>query len=115
MRHCSKSKVVSTEVVRSMRGQTDFSLKYFWFNGRDDTLGHPILQSEDIAEVTFKSIGPKVRPGRGINQLADDADFSRCLAYTAFKHVADAEFAPDLLDIAGFALVSKTRIAGDPE
>src|SRR5260370_14383324 len=42
-------------------------------------------------------------------------DFSRRLAHTAFKHVAYAELAPDLLDIDGFALVSKTRIARDHE
>jgi hypothetical protein len=56
-----------------------------------------------------------MHPGRGIGQLADDADLSRRLAHTAFKHIADAEFAPDLLDIDDFSLVSKTRIARDHE
>ncbi len=56
-----------------------------------------------------------MRAGRGVNQLTNDADFSGCLAHTSFKHVADAEFAPDLLDIDDFALVSKTRIARDHE
>jgi hypothetical protein len=45
-----------------------------------------------------------VRRRHGINQLADDADFSGCLAHTAFKHVADAEFAPDLFDIDALPL-----------
>ena len=66
--------------------------------------GHLVLQSKNIAQVTFKPIGPKMRAGHGINQLAGDADFSGRLAHTAFKHVADAEFAPDLLDIDGSAL-----------
>jgi hypothetical protein len=68
---------------------------------------HDRSQSEDIAQLTLKSIGPNVHSGRCINQLPDDADFSHRLAY--------AEFAPDLLDINDFALVSKTRIARDHE
>ena len=78
-------------------------------------IGHLVLQRKDIAQVTFKSISPKVRAGRGINQLAGNANFSGCLAHTSFQDVADAEFAPDLLDIDGLALVSKARIARDHE
>ena len=56
-----------------------------------------------------------MHPRHGIDQLADDADFSRRLAHTAFKHVTDAEFAPDLFDVDDLALVGKTRIARDHE
>ena len=74
-----------------------------------------ILQSENIAQITFKSIGPKVRPGPRIDQLTNDADFPRCLAHTAFKYIADAEFAPDLLHIDDMSPVGEARIASDDQ
>ena len=95
---------ISDDAHRQIRGKIGFDY---------DDMGPQVLKN--IAEVTFKSIGPKVHPGRSINQLADDADFSRRLAHTAFKHVADAEFAPDLLDIDGLAFVGKGGVSRDDE
>jgi hypothetical protein len=112
---CSKTKVVSAEVVRPTRRQIYFGLKQFWLNGRDNIHSHLVLQRKNIAQVTFKSISPKVRAGRGIDQLAGDADLSGCLAHAAFQHVANTEFAPDLFDIDGPPFVSKARIARDHE
>jgi hypothetical protein len=56
-----------------------------------------------------------VRPCKRINQLPRDADFARRLAHRPFKDVADAKLTPDLLDIDGFTLERKARIASDDE
>ena len=53
--------------------------------------------------------------GRGLDQLAGDANAIAGLPDAAFQHITHAEFASDLLDIDGFALVGEARIAGDHE
>ena len=88
---------------------------HLWADQFEGDLGDIFALQDRMTESVVSVIAPKVLPARGINQLADDADLSGCLAHTAFKHVTDTEFAPDLLDIEGFALVSKTRIARDHE
>jgi hypothetical protein len=73
MRYRAKTEIVSTEVVRPARCQIHFHLKDLWRNGRDNSLCHLVLQRKHVSQVTFKSIGPKVRAACGINQLAGDA------------------------------------------
>src|SRR6266571_6340334 len=53
--------------------------------------------------------------GLRLDELAADADSIPRLPHGALKHIADAEFAPDLLYIHSAALVGKARIAGDDE
>jgi hypothetical protein len=51
-----------------MRRQFDFCLKHFRRDGRDDTLSHPILKSEDIARILTASASlaglGSLEPGR---------------------------------------------------
>src|SRR5215472_18936050 len=56
-----------------------------------------------------------MRAGERIDQLAGDAHLRSRLAYRAFEHVADSEFAPYLFHVNGTALVGEGRIAGDHE
>jgi len=53
--------------------------------------------------------------GRGFDQLRGDANPIASLAHTAFQHIANAEFAADLLDIDGVALVGEAGVSGDHE
>jgi len=51
----------------------------------------------------------------GLDQLTGDADPVTGLANAALEHIVHAEFAADLFDIDGFALVGEARIARDHE
>src|SRR6516162_2960076 len=54
-----------------------------------------------------------MRPGFGIDQLPGNADPVAALAHRAFKDIAHAEFATDLLHIDSLSFVREGRIAGD--
>ena len=56
-----------------------------------------------------------MRAGLCLDQVAGDAHPVAALAHAAFEHIADAEFAADLLHIDRLALVGEARIAGDDE
>ncbi len=81
----------------------------------DDVGGDLILQFEDVVECAFETFRPKMRPGRGVDQLPGDTHAVRRLAHAAFQHVTHAEFAADLLHVDGAALVGEARVAGDDE
>ena len=67
------------------------------------------------ASVAVEAIGPEMRAGHGIDQLAGDPHPAAGLAHAALEHVAHAELAADLLHVDGAALVGEARIAGDHE
>jgi hypothetical protein len=102
-----------TEIVRaevgwsSPRGQIDLGLVHGRRNRGDYALGYLVLQSEDVVQLTLKTIRPEVRTRRGVNQLTSYANCPCCLAHTPFNHVTDAKFTPHLLDIDSLALVGK--------
>ncbi len=56
-----------------------------------------------------------MRAGRRVDELPGDADSARRSANAAFQHIAHAEFAADLLQVDGAALVCKAGIARDDE
>src|SRR6478609_5099635 len=115
MRRCPQIEVVCTEIIRPAHGMFDFDFQQFWSNGSDDIRRYFVLERENIAETALEPVCPDMRAGARVDQLAGDANRSGDLADTAFQHVANTEFAPDLLDVDGPALVGKTRIAGDDE
>src|SRR5262249_39768632 len=49
------------------------------------------------------------------DQLSGDAYTTAGFAHRAFEHIADAQFAADLLHIDGLAFVREARVAGDNE
>src|SRR5262249_19561688 len=64
---------------------------------------------------TVEAFGPEMRSGDSVDQLGGDAYPSASLAHRTFEHIADTQFAADLLHIDRLALVCKTGIAGDYE
>jgi hypothetical protein len=73
----------------------------------------PVLQFEHVFERAVEAVGPEMRTGQGIDQLAGDAHLRSGFAHRAFEHIADAELAPDLFHVDGLALVGEARIPGD--
>ena len=63
--------------------------------------------------MTVKSIGPKLRPGRRIDELRADAKLLADGPQTAFDDIVDPELAPDLAAVDRAALISKGRLPGD--
>src|SRR5262245_45536932 len=82
-------------------------------NRGSDILSNLVLYGEDVGEVSVVSLSPKVRAGRGLDDLSSNPDAGSCLPYASFEHKADAELPPDLFDVDGSPLVSKARIASD--
>src|ERR1700752_331428 len=52
---------------------------------------------------------------RGFNQLTGNSHPTNHFPHTAFQYIADAQFATNLPDIDGLALVSERRVSSDDE
>ena len=48
-------------------------------------------RSKMSSQLAFEAVGPQMRPGRGIDELAGDAHAVAGLAHAAFQHVAHAQ------------------------
>src|SRR5262245_61096694 len=81
------------------------------FDRADNAARHPVLQLEDIVQCAVEAIGPDVRAGGRVDQLAGDAHAVAGFAHAAFEHIAHAKFPRHLLYVDGAALVGETRIA----
>jgi hypothetical protein len=66
-----------------------------------------ILELEDIFGLTVKSVGPELRPCRGVDELRADAKLRADGPQAALDEIADAEFTPDLAAIDGAALINE--------
>ena len=108
--------VVGVEALgRLALGPLDLGLLEPRRDRADDARRHLVLQLEDVLELAVEPVGPEMRAGRGIDQLAGDAHPAAGLAHAALEHVAHAELAADLPHVDGPALVGEARIAGDDE
>src|SRR5262249_2994666 len=58
-----------------------------------------LLNGEDVFQVTIEIIRPELKTGRTINQLSGDPHAIGSFAHAAFEQVANAELAPNLLDV----------------
>src|SRR3954470_22522005 len=56
-----------------------------------------------------------MRARRRLNELSPYPDAPTRFSYASFEHVADAEFAPNLLDVDRLTLVGEARISRDDE
>src|SRR5438105_2308839 len=93
----------------------DFGLAQPRLYGAGDIARNLVLQFENVIEGAVEAVGPDVRAASRVDQLSSDAHAVAGLADAAFEHVAHAQFARDLLQVDGAALVRKTRIARDHE
>jgi hypothetical protein len=71
------------------------------------------LQFEDVVEATVETVGPDVRAGCRVDQLASNAHPVSALAHRTFEDIADTQFAADLFYVETLVLVCEGRIAGD--
>ena len=78
-----------------------------------DAFGNFVLEVEDILELAVEAFGPDMGAGFGIDQLGGNAETISRLAHAAFKHIARAKLASDLLHIDLLALVGERRVACD--
>ena len=74
-----------------------------------------ILDRENVFERAVVSLRPQVSSGGGLNKLARNAKAIAGFSDTAFEHIAHSEFAADLFDVYGVALVGKAGVPGDDE
>jgi hypothetical protein len=72
-----------------------------------------VLHYEHIVERTIISLHPNLIAGRAIDQLGRDAHPIAIGLQTTLQHILNPEFARDLADIHGLALVDLGRITGD--
>ena len=84
-------------------------------DGADDPRRHLVLQLEDVGQLAVETVGPKVRAGRRLDQLAGDAQPVIGPSHAALEHVAHAELAADLPDVDRAPLVGEGRVARDDE
>ena len=80
-----------------------------------DAAGDLVLQGKQIADVALEPLGPQMRAGLGIDQLGVDADLLGRALDAAFKHIAHAQLAADLLGVDRLALVGERGIARNHE
>src|SRR5215475_10340821 len=85
----------------------DFSLPDLRFDDGDDAGRDSILQIEDGIQCTLVTVRPYVTARRRIDELPRNAQSASSLAHRSFKHIAHAEFAPNLANIDGAASVGK--------
>ena len=78
------------------------------FDGARDARGHLVLKFENIFERAVEAVGPNMRAADCVDQLRGDSHATARFADRAFEHVADAEFAADLLHVHSVALISET-------
>ena len=81
----------------------------------DDAIGNLVLHGKGIGEVAVVALAPQMGAGRRLDELRGDAHAVTRLAHASLEHIADAQIAPDLLDVDGLALVDEARVARDHE
>jgi len=74
-----------------------------------------VLQSEKINCVAVEPLRPKMRVGRGIDELGVDADLAAGPTDASFEHIAHAEVAANLLRVDRLIPVGERGIARDHE
>ena len=81
--------------------------------GLDNLLRDLVLKGKDIPHFTVIALCPDMAAGGSVQQLGINAHPVIGPAHTPFQNVADAQVAPDLLNIDRSALVGKRGIAGN--
>src|SRR5579863_8942109 len=114
MRYGAKIKIISAEAVWPLASRVlNLSLAQARLDHSDHARRDPVLQIEHIVKRAIEFIGPEMRAGRGLDELAGNPYAATRLAHASFQHITHAKLAPDLLHVHGFALVNEARIARD--
>lgn len=96
----SQDKVIGIETVGPFAlDPIDFGASQARRDGANDRQCDCILKSEDVIGPVIIALGPNMRSGRRVDQLAGDAHAITYLANTAFEHVMHPEFAANLLHV----------------
>ena len=74
-----------------------------------------VLHIEEIGDRFVETLGPKMIAGFGIDQLHVHPKPIAIALHRAFEHVADVQFAAELLTSISFALKVNARVSGDHE
>jgi hypothetical protein len=85
------------------------------FDRGNDHRGDLVLDREDVGNGAIVTLGPDMRAGRGIDELARNAQAIAGLANASFQNILHAKVSGDLADVGGLSLVGEARIAGDHE
>ena len=74
-----------------------------------------VLHVEEIGQGLVEALGPEMIAGLGIDELDVDAHAVAAALHRAFEDIAHVQFAADLLQIDGLALVGEGGVAPDDE
>src|SRR5206468_122304 len=100
--------VIGIEALRGLARRTlKFCLLNLGSDCRDNASRHSILQVEDVLKYPVKVVGPEMRAGRCVDQLAGDPDLASGPANAAFEHIADTKLPTDLLYVDRLAFVGE--------
>jgi hypothetical protein len=106
----SQIKVIGVEAFRALSPRTiDLQLAQAWLDDADHFVSNLILQLEDIFQPAVEFLGPKMRPGFGLEGLRRDAQARACFAHAALQEVPHAKLAPDLAHVDGLSLRVQTQ------
>src|SRR5262249_40238267 len=104
--------VISSEVAgRAMGRARRFSSLQCRLDDPGDTRSHLVLKLEYVFQRAVEAVGPEMHAACRVDQLRGNSNPASGFAHRAFEHIADAEFAPDLLHIDGLALVGEGAVA----
>src|SRR5205814_8555659 len=81
----------------------------------DDVRCDLVLKLENIIESAVESVGPDMRAGRGIDQLACNSHPIRGLPHASFEHVTHAQLARRLSHVDRLPLISQASLPRDEE
>jgi hypothetical protein len=99
---CAQQQVIGIKMNRRFMSQAfDLGELKLWFDRRNRAFGEPILQFEYAAQFAVEAIRPDVRPRRGVDELAGEAQAIAVAANAALDHIPHAKFAPDLAHVYG--------------
>jgi hypothetical protein len=78
-----------------------------WLASGHDPFGDFFLHDEDICDLAIVTLREQVMSGRSFDELHSDANVLAGPSRAAFDKIGRAQFAADLCDVLGLALVSK--------
>src|ERR1700730_7470144 len=108
--------VVGGEIACWSPGRTSsLGRLHGWLDDSGDPDCDLILQVENIFQGAVETVGPEMRAGFRLDQLRGNPHATGGLAYRAFQHVTNAQFAGYPLHIDGLPFVREARITGDYE
>jgi hypothetical protein len=99
-----KIEIVGTEIFGALLSRAlDLRLAYAWLDYSDHLVCDLVLQIEDVLESAIIFFRPQMCAGFRVDKLRRDAQPIAGLAHAAFKHVANAEVAPDSSHVNWFS------------